>query len=826
MKTLLPTASRFESPAAYNAYVFSALLAGFSLVAVAVFTLIAVQTQAWQMWVYTLVTAAFGVTCVVAARWARANQPARSGWAVLTSMVVMAVAVNFVVANVAVLASVLIVLIGVLLVTQLLPREQLNAALFFTIIGALLAAFVSLFATPFQITFALLEIFVPALSAFLVIGFGVLIVRRFNSLPLSTKLLLVLLLVVGLSIGAVSVVTQQVVRDQLVAETGRNLQTVVRAKAGELAQLLELETQVLQPLTLNKFLQDFAEAASAQPPANQDEIQAQDVRWREAVRVNEVENPLITSVTRNEFAAELQEFQQQFPEHVEVFMTDKFGRNLASTAITTDYYQADEEWWQVAAREGVYIGQPELDESTGVIGLTIALAIPGHNREEIVGVLRTTLDQGVFQNLLVNGRFGETGEIEVFLPDDREFTLQEGVDGADQLALVEAEENVTDLRLATEAGAAYVEVTREDGPTTLSSLAPVAMTDATAIGVSRSAEALARAINNLQWLVVVGQERAEVVGVVDQAVRFTPLAGLIALAVAAAVALFIAQLITRPILRLTQVAARVTGGDLTAQAPVVSEDETGSLAMAFNVMTTQLRETLEGLEGRIADRTRIIATSAEVSRRLSTVLDRQKLVQEVVEQVQGAFGYYHSQIYFFDEAREHLVMAGGTGDAGQQMLARGHKIPAGRGLVGRAAETNTAVLVAETAKDPNWLPNPLLPATQAEAAVPIALGDRVLGVLDIQHDQAFGLDQSDVEVLQSLAFQVAIAYQNARAFSQAQRQADLEALANTIGQKLQAADSVEAALQVAAREVGRALGGVRTRVRLSPLANGQDQPVN
>jgi PAS domain S-box-containing protein len=112
-------------------------------------------------------------------------------------------------------------------------------------------------------------------------------------------------------------------------------------------------------------------------------------------------------------------------------------------------------------------------------------------------------------------------------------------------------------------------------------------------------------------------------------------------------------------------------------------------------------------------------------------------------------------------------MAGGTGEAGREMLARGHTIPLERGLVGRAAHANAPVLVPDTAGEPGWLPNPLLPETKAEIAVPITIGETVLGVLDVQHNIVNGLTQEDVTLLQSIANQVAVAIQNARQYEQA-----------------------------------------------------------
>lgn len=226
-------------------------------------------------------------------------------------------------------------------------------------------------------------------------------------------------------------------------------------------------------------------------------------------------------------------------------------------------------------------------------------------------------------------------------------------------------------------------------------------------------------------------------------------------------------------------------------------------------------ELMETLEKRVADRTRALATSAEISRYLSTILDQRQLVAAVVEQLRQAFDYYYVQIYLFDEAHENLILVGGTGEAGRALVARGHRLPRTRGLVGHAASTNSVVLVPDVSRNAVWVPNPLLPETKAEAAVPIAVGDHVLGVLDVQHNVVNGLQEQDAELIRTVANQVAVALQNAMLYELAQRHAARETLINTLSEKILNTTTIDDALQTAVRELGQVLGARRTSVQLS-----------
>ncbi len=240
----------------------------------------------------------------------------------------------------------------------------------------------------------------------------------------------------------------------------------------------------------------------------------------------------------------------------------------------------------------------------------------------------------------------------------------------------------------------------------------------------------------------------------------------------------------------------------------------GLLVRALAANLTEMRNFTRSLEQRVAERTRVIEAGVEVSRALTGILDSTVLIREVVEQIRATFDYYHAQIYLFDETTKELTLAGATGSAGQMMLTAGHSVLPGQGLVGRAFISNRSVLVQDVTQDEWWRPNSLLPETKAETAVPIAIGDDVLGVLDVQVNQTGGLSTDDVSFLRVVAGQVAVAVRNARLYEAIERRVHYETQVNAIGQQIQQAVTLEDALQIAAQELEQALGAQRVTVQL------------
>ena len=238
----------------------------------------------------------------------------------------------------------------------------------------------------------------------------------------------------------------------------------------------------------------------------------------------------------------------------------------------------------------------------------------------------------------------------------------------------------------------------------------------------------------------------------------------------------------------------------------------------------ELRDLSTKLEQRVADRTKDLATVTEVGTATATILESRRLLQEVVDLTKERFNLYHSHIYLLDEAGKNLVLASGAGEPGRQMVAEGHSIPFNleKSLVARAAREQKGVIVNDVTQAPDFLPNPLLPDTRSELAVPMLVTGEVIGVFDVQSDVVERFMESDVNILTTLAALVATSIKNVRTFEQSKAQAELESLVNLIGQKIQSAVSVEDTLQTAAREIGLAFGARRVSAGISRPGGNRD----
>jgi putative methionine-R-sulfoxide reductase with GAF domain len=679
--------------------------------------------------------------------------------------------------------SLFIVALGI--IGQGLEGPSAFTAIGLAFIFSFLVIFIDLFASWDRLAVPALRNYLPLTAFVMIVVLAIVTIRQFRSYSIRTKLITVILGVSFISISLVSFVTNITVTNQLNQSTKNDLIVSAESTAQEVEQLLVENRNLLNILALNKFIQDGVESANLVGTSNQAELLALDNQWQNASN----NDPLIRSVLRNELASELVEFQGGYTQIAEIFITDRYGAIITSSNRTSDYFQADETWWQTAwseGRGGFYISQPSFDESTGVYAIQMAIPIPAHARSDFVGVLRATIRVSEFNSIL------ERNQADLLFADSQ--IMRFG--NLDEITTLSAEDS--NSLFSQSINDSLTETTWYGTPSFL---------------YSENITSNEETIKGLNWKVISYKEVDIALIAVTQATRNLFLTATGLLLAAMLVSLYFGNLFIRPIENLTASAKRLAEGDFSTRAEVDAQDEIGTLANSFNTMSSQVNDLISNLEQRVTDRTKALATSTEVSRRLSNILDEKQLISEVVEQVHKAFDYYHVHIYLIDDKREKLVMAGGTGEAGKIMLNRNHFISLGRGLVGRAGETNAPILVSDTVNNPDWLPNPLLPDTRSEIAVPISLSDQMLGVLDVQQNIVDGLKREDVDLLQSIANQTAIALQNARTLVNLQQRATRDELIVSISQKIQNENTVENALQVAVREVGRALG-TRAQIKL------------
>jgi signal transduction histidine kinase len=165
-------------------------------------------------------------------------------------------------------------------------------------------------------------------------------------------------------------------------------------------------------------------------------------------------------------------------------------------------------------------------------------------------------------------------------------------------------------------------------------------------------------------------------------------------------------------------------------------------------------------------RARELATVAAVSTTASTVLNPDELLQSVVDLTKERFNLYHAHIYLADATWNSLLLSAGAGEVGRQMASEGHtiQIDTERSLVARATRERQAIIANDVRSEAGFMPNPFLPGTRSEMAVPMIVGDKVLGVFDVQSDAVDHFTEEDAGIYATLAAQVGVALQNARLY--------------------------------------------------------------
>ena len=165
-----------------------------------------------------------------------------------------------------------------------------------------------------------------------------------------------------------------------------------------------------------------------------------------------------------------------------------------------------------------------------------------------------------------------------------------------------------------------------------------------------------------------------------------------------------------------------------------------------------------------------LQTASEIARDTTSTLALDVLLSRMVNLLVQRFGFYHTSIYLVDAQSQFAVIREATEPAGTELKRRGHKVAIGsRSVIGTVVASGQPLILNDVASSDLFVPNSLLPQTRAEIGLPLKVGDRIIGALDIHAATINAFSKDDVFVLGILADQIAIAIENARAYELSQK---------------------------------------------------------
>ena len=184
----------------------------------------------------------------------------------------------------------------------------------------------------------------------------------------------------------------------------------------------------------------------------------------------------------------------------------------------------------------------------------------------------------------------------------------------------------------------------------------------------------------------------------------------------------------------------------------------------------ELRGLNESLEQQMAERSRAaerraiqLQTTAEIAQVAVQTGDPEPLMSQAIELIRDRFNFYHASVFTLDETGNWAVLRASTGEAGRRLLSRGHRLAVGSAsIVGWVTGNRIPRISNNVSEDPFHFKNPLLPETRAELALPLTVGGRLIGVLDVQSTAAGAFADEDVRALEAIANELSISIDNAR----------------------------------------------------------------
>jgi GAF domain-containing protein/HAMP domain-containing protein len=746
----IPTPSATLTEKTQTAMRVALIMLGAAIVVDAFYIFLAIQMGAWQMYALAGVIAGFVIANLIAAAVIRQGMVTTGGWIMVIGMVLIFPAAGALISNIGLIFAAALILLVITVATQTLPAQDSRSAILVSVfagLGTFLMDFVGL---EYRLYVPEIQAFIPIVTvATLLIMLATLFMRYRTVINNSLQLKITVWTGLTLTIVSIVLVSYSVIASRNEALAFAEAEAL--AIADSQAQTLRAESEI--PLDTARAL------AQAFTAITNPEIDIRLSRSEVNGMLQQVleSNPgflgTYTLWEPNAFDGRDDSFRNR-PGHDE---TGRFipyfvrGDNNQIQLIPLEQYETPGvgDWYLLprqTQRETVL--SPLIYPIQGVDTVMASFVAPIVHRGVFYGIAGVDAPITFAQEIIDEINLYE-GEAQAAL-----FTIGGTlISVRNQPELVNQPANslypdFAELQPRLRAGEAFISIS-PDG-LTMRVFAPVS------IGKSGEPWVLSLLIP-MEKLT----EQANALALQETTISVS----LILLALALLWAL--SAQIVRPILALTAVANRISQGDLNVKAEIDAQDETGTLAKAFNLMVEQVQQSFATLEQRVAERTQNLELAANVGRALSQVRDLDDLLSDATELIRSSFDLYYAQVYLIDPSASTLVLRSGTGSVGAELIGRAHSLPLNTNSInGRAAIEKQTVIVADTTANASFRPNPLLPDTRSEMAVPLIVGNQVVGVLDLQSATPGALGEQTLSTFEALAGQLAITIRNASLLEQ------------------------------------------------------------
>ncbi|MFQ5893237.1 MAG: PAS domain S-box protein, partial [Nitrospinota bacterium] len=392
-----------------------------------------------------------------------------------------------------------------------------------------------------------------------------------------------------LFLGVASYKISQVLKENI----GEDFHRLAQQMAAKIDLALRKEIDQWRVFAHNDALIEAVERANRRyeglgPEVVRSEFERIDREWPFSEAYRHFYTPRLNSIDRL-----LSRYQSLYPEgYAELFVTDGKGALIAATNRTTDYWQADEGWWQIAFSEGrgaVYVGDVEFDDSAQLYAVAVALPVKSRDGTRAVGVLKVILNFHELMGEFAGYRLGRTGYVHIL--NSRGLDLFESIGMPNRHPSLHKPPGINEVIRRLSVGHLVFKDARGEG--FIAGFAPV-------VPPERLGPAT---FGGQQLYVLVEQNLEEAYASIYDLVKILLGLGTFVLVAIYLTARLTAKTITDPLDELRRGTQVVRDGDLAHRVELATGDELQELADSFNEMTARLQASYEALEDRVLERT-------------------------------------------------------------------------------------------------------------------------------------------------------------------------------------------------------------------------------